>query len=283
LINTRPEHTLCESLDICDDALSEISMILLMRRNFSISVYKDKCMKRRIAIRMRSSRCQDAAAYCILLRNSEEELDVLLKTLTIHVSQFFRNPPMFDKLRTTIIPLLYRQARQSGNSVRIWSLGSASGEEAYSIALILRVNFALELREISTTINATDIDTDILQTARNGLYSEDRLKEVPANVRERYFQPQGIRFQLADEIRDMVTFIPGDMSSPRSYSAHELVLCRNTLIYFTRPDQEKILHYLADSMPPGGILVLGKSETLVGDVRRRFSSLCPEERMYRRI
>jgi chemotaxis protein methyltransferase CheR len=272
-----------ETMDIDDDELSEISVILEMRRNFSMSVYKNKCMKRRVAIRMRSNRCQNVADYCNLLRNSEQELDLLLKTLTIHVSHFFRNPPMFDKLRAEILPLLYRQSRKSGSALRIWSLGAAGGEEAYSVALILSEHFADDLRAIPTPIKATDIDDGILNFARCGLYREDRLNEVSADLRERYFSQQGNQFLLASEVRNMVTFTQENMTDTGSYGAHELVLCRNTLIYFTRPDQEKILHGVADSMPPGGILVLGKSETLVGDVRRRFSSLCPEERMYQRI
>jgi chemotaxis protein methyltransferase CheR len=277
------EHTLFESLDVGDDELAEISLILEMRRNFSMSVYKDKCMKRRVAIRMRSNRCHDAAAYCALLRSSELELDLLQKALTIHVSQFFRNPTMFEKLRSEIIPLLYRISREREKTVRIWSLGSAGGEEAYSIALILRDYFARELRDIPTTIDATDIDADILQAARNGLYNEDRLKDLPADMRERYFHPNGNRIQLASVIREMVTFARNDMTITSAYQPHELVVCRNTLIYFTRPDQEKILQGIADIIPPGGVLVLGKSETLVGNVRRHFSSICPVERMYQRI
>lgn len=276
------EHTLFESLVIGDDELAEIALILEMHRNFCMSVYKDKCMKRRIAIRMRSNRCFDAAAYCSLLRSSERELDLLLKALTIHVSQFFRNPPMFEKLRSDIIPALYRKVQESGCALSIWSLGCAGGEEAYSIALLLREHFARELRQTPTLIHGTDIDPEILEAAKLGQYNEDRLKDVPEALLERYFEPQGARMQLSSDIREMVTFDRSDMTITSCYRPHELVVCRNALIYFTRPDQEKILHGIADILPPGGILVLGKSETLVGDVRRRFTSLCPVERIYQR-
>ena len=105
-----------DSLEIGDDALAEISLILEMRRNFSMSIYKDKCMKRRVAIRMRSCRCLDAASYCNLLRQSEQELDLLKKTLTIHVSQFFRNPSMFEKLQNEVFPYLFTRRLQSGDN-----------------------------------------------------------------------------------------------------------------------------------------------------------------------
>ncbi len=272
-----------EHPDIADDELAEIGMILEMRRNFSMSAYKDKCMKRRIAIRMRSSRCGDAAAYCNLLRQSEQELDLLQKALTIHVSQFFRNPTMFEKLRREVLPLLYKRCAEENVPLRIWSLGCAGGEEAYSLAILLREYFARDLRQTATIIDATDIDDDTLRAARKAEFHEDRLKELSGELRKRYFYPSGSRMRLSETISEMVTFHQEDITAVEKFKPCNLVLCRNTLIYFTRPDQEKILHGMADILPAGGILVLGKSETLVGDVRRRFEAVCPVERIYRRI
>ncbi|NTW99950.1 MAG: protein-glutamate O-methyltransferase CheR, partial [Geobacteraceae bacterium] len=145
MTNILPGHAMADSLEIGDDALAEISLILEMRRNFSMSVYKDKCMKRRVAIRMRSCRCHDAAEYCNLLRQSEQELDQLKKTLTIHVSQFFRNPSMFEKLQTDVLPSLFQTANATGERLRFWSLGCAGGEEAYSLGIVLREFFTREL------------------------------------------------------------------------------------------------------------------------------------------
>lgn len=272
-----------EQLNIGDDELAEIGKILKLRRNFSMSVYKDKCMKRRVAIRMRSSRCNDAAAYCTLLRQSETELDLLKKALTIHVSQFFRNPPMFEKLRREVLPLLYKSCTENGDPLRIWSLGCAGGEEAYSLAILLREHFARDLRRSPTTIDATDIDEEILHAARKAEFNEDRLKDLPDESCKRYFHPSGSRIQLTVAIREMVTFYQADISAVEKYLPCNLVLCRNTLIYFTRSEQEKILQGLAHILPAGGILVLGKSETMVGDVRRQFGVVCPVERIYRRV
>lgn len=277
------EDTLTESLEIGDDALAEITLILEMRRNFSMSIYKDKCMKRRIAIRMRSCRCLDAAAYCNLLRQNDQELDLLKKTLTIHVSQFFRNPSMFEKLQSEILPSLFQKASVAQEGLRFWSLGCAGGEEAYSLGIILQESFARELLQTPTEIRASDIDADILQAADRGEYNEDRLKDLPYSIRERYFVPNGPRVQLSADIRKMVTFHQQNIMDVETFESCQLALCRNTLIYFTRPDQEKILHGIAHILPTGGILVLGKSETLVGDVRRLFTTICPLERIYCRL
>ncbi len=282
-MNSVVEQSQIAALEIGDEELAEIALILEMRRNFRLSVYKDKCMKRRVAIRMRSCRCQDAAAYCSLLQQSEHELDLLQRALTIHVSQFFRNPSTFEKLRTEVIPQLYRSLSGSGTPLRIWSLGCAGGEEAYSMAILLREYFANDIRHTGTCINALDIDRETIRAAEMGEFIPDHLKEVPDVIRERYFRPKDSRIHLTQTIRDMVSFSVGDITMVEQYLPHDLVLCRNTLIYFNRPEQEKILNGIADILPVGGILVLGRSETLVGDVRRRFSAVCPIERIYRRI
>lgn len=269
--------------EITDDELAEIGTILSMWRGINMSAYKDKCMKRRVAIRMRSTRSRDAAEYCNLLRQSPQELDLLQKALTIHVSQFFRNPSMFDKLRDDVLPGLFSSSKKNGvEKLRFWCLGCAGGEEPFSLAILLREHFSRELRKVQTIIHGTDIDAETILAARQAEYIEDRLKEVPAELKDRYFRQTGSRFRLVPELREMVTFLQGDITRTAEYVSSDLVVCRNTLIYFTRPDQEKILHGVADILPAGGILVLGKSETLVGDVRQRFEALCPVERIYRR-
>ena len=277
------KHILFESVEISDAALAEISLTLEMHRDFRMSVYKDKCMKRRIAIRMRSCRCNDAAAYCALLRQNDHELDLLKKALTIHVSQFFRNPAMFKKLQTAIFPYLFQKAEAAQEPLRLWSLGCAGGEEAYSLGILLREFFSGQLMHTSVEIYGADIDADTLQAAIHAEYIEDRLKEVPTAIRERYFISNGPRLLLTSEIRDMVTFHQRDIMAVETYEPCLMALCRNTLIYFNRPDQEKILLGIAHILPSGGILVLGKSETLVGDARKLFTTVCPVERIYCRL
>lgn len=272
-----------DSLEIDDDALAEISLILEKRRNVSMSIYKDKCMKRRVAIRMRSCRCLDAAAYCNLLQQSEQELDLLKKTLTIHVSQFFRNPSLFNKLQTVVFPYLFQCAVTEQKPLTCWSLGCAGGEEAYSLGIILRHFFARELQQTPTVIRACDIDADILQAAVRAEFNEDRLKDVPDSIRERYFVPNGPRMQLSAKVREMVSFHQHNIIDVENFEPCRLALCRNTLIYFARAEQEKILRGIAHILPTGGIMVLGKSETLVGDVRPLFATVCPVERIYRRL
>ncbi len=270
--------------EINDHELEEISAILGRKRNFSLSGYKSMCMKRRIAIRVRATHCRDTAEYLGLLLKSEQELDRLQKVLTIHVSQFFRNPSLFEKLRRHVLPELFATAKaRPDKTLRIWCLGCAGGEEPYSLAILLREYFIRELKQVAVTITGTDIDTGTLAIARGGIYGKDRLREIPPVFLKRYFRQHGERFHLAPEIRNMVTFTQDSITNSDQYVFNDLVLCRNTLIYFTRCEQENILNRIAEVLPAHGILVLGRSETLARNIRRRFASLCPIERIYRKI
>lgn len=269
--------------DLPDFSFAVIKEVLKERRGFDLGSYKDKCMKRRIAIRMRATRCQTADDYCTLIRCDQLELDRLLKVLTIHVTQFFRNPSAFGKLQSETFPYLFARAVQQGRDrLRLWSVGCASGEEPYTLALILRESFAEELGRVSAALLASDVNAEILKVARTAIFGPERLKEAPSAIRGKYFTLLDGRYHLLPEIKAMVEFQQRDLNHTENYPPSDLILCRNVLIYFERKQQEKIMHCFADALDRGGILVLGKSETLVGESRSRFETLCPIERIYRK-
>ncbi len=197
-------------------------------------------------------------------------------------ASFFAILPCSKNYRPRYSPICFKRRTEAGR-LRFCSFGCAGGEEAYSLGIVLREFFARELKQTPIEICAFDIDADILQAGVQAEYNEDRLKDLPGFFRERYFVPNGPRMKLSSDIREMVTFHQQNIMDIESFEPCELALCRNTLIYFTRSDQEKILRGIAHIVPTGGILVLGKSETLVGDVRRLFTTVCPVERIYRRL
>ncbi|GFE57269.1 chemotaxis protein CheR [Geobacter sp. AOG1] len=270
--------------DISPEAFEVIRRIMKNACGVNLDSYKDKCIKRRIALRVRATNCITAEEYCDLLLRDEEEVDRLLKVLTIHVSQFFRNPPMFEKLRQEIFPFLFTlpEINVTGG-LTVWSVGCASGEEPYTVALLLRHFFASELGRIGATILATDVDAAILEAAREGIFGEERLVEVSAELRRKYFVQRDGRYQVVPEIKSLVEFRQADLGHLDTFPECDLILCRNVFIYFERSQQEAILHGFADKLHPGGVLILGKSESLVGDVRSRFQTICPVERIYRRV
>ncbi|HEY6006737.1 MAG TPA: protein-glutamate O-methyltransferase CheR, partial [Geobacteraceae bacterium] len=259
----RPPLPEREGIDIPPEAFETISHILKKLKAFNLDIYKDKCIKRRIALRVRATHCASALEYCDYLLRHEEELDRLLKVLTIHVSQFFRNPPMYEKLRQEVIPYLFSLCRAEGRpGLTCWSVGCAGGEEPYSLALLLREAFAREMQQTPASILATDVDEIVIGQARRGEFAADRLLEVSAEMKVRWFSEKGGKFALAPEITAMVGFHQADLCDPAAFPASDLILCRNVLIYFERQQQEKIITRFAEVLRPGGVLVLGKSETL---------------------
>ncbi len=273
-----------DGYDISSEAFATILNILKRSRGFNLDIYKNKCIKRRIAIRIRKTGCASAQEYGELLMNDAGEPDQLLKVLTIHVSQFFRNPSAFEKVKNDVLPYLFSRCEKEGrNSLIIWSVGCAGGEEPYSLALLLKESFASAMMRTEVGIIASDVDREVLEMAQSGLYREERLVDVPPETRSRWFTPEGKSFRLAQEIREMVTFRRSDLFDSDSVPDSDLILCRNVLIYLERDHQEKILMRFAKALSGGGVLVLGKSETLVRESRRYFQTICPIERIYRAV
>lgn len=257
-----------------------IRELLLSRRGLDLDMYKDKCIKRRIATRVRARGCDDAGSYAALLQEDGDEVTALMTALTIHVTQFFRNPTTFAALEGTYLPDFFSRCRQSGRQeLRIWSVGCSSGEEPYSLALLLD---ELRPRNLKVSIRATDLSPVILEKARQGCYDPQRLAEVPEGVRDKYFVPEGGSFRLHKRVRAMVEFERQDILSEAPYPDADLILCRNVLIYFAKKEQERILRRFAGSLSPGGLLVLGKAETLIGEARRLFQAEDLAERIYRK-
>lgn len=272
-----------QAFDISDAELEAIRLTLAERTGFRLELYKDKCIKRRITLRIRTTQCHSAGEYLFLLQQNKHEVENLCRVLTIHVSHFFRNPTTFRKLEEEILPAIFEgAASREPRRVTIWSVGCSTGEEPYSLALIIKNRFSDYLSLLQLEIVATDLEESVLEKARTGIYGMERLAEVQGWMLEQYFQRDGDNYRLSEDIRRMVTFGKADLFSGPPCQGCDLILCRNVLIYFERPQQEAILMGFADSLLDRGVLVLGKSETLVGEARTRFRSVCPAERIYRR-
>lgn len=270
--------------ELSGPAFERIRRILKTFTGFHLQYYKDACIKRRLAARIRSVGCATAEDYADLLMRDKAEPDALIKTLTIHVSKFFRNPGTFEKLRTEVLPSLFSQCIAEGrDSLNIWSVGCAGGEEPYTLALVLRDSFAREMSRVSASITASDIDPAVLRFAGRAIYEPESLEDTPQAIRERFFTLRDGKYHLEPEIRDMVGFQRDDLLRPAARAECDLILCRNVLIYFDRSHQETILNGIADALRRGGTLVLGKTETLLASSRAMFRTVCPVERIYRKI
>ncbi|MDH3974524.1 MAG: protein-glutamate O-methyltransferase CheR [Deltaproteobacteria bacterium] len=258
--------------------------IVLERGGLDIGNYKDKCIKRRIAVRIRARGCSSHEEYLKLLKSDERETDKLLNVLTINVTQFFRNIEVYEKVREIVFPSIFREREaDKDEGIRVWSPGCSSGEEPYSVAIMLREYFRRELGQYPLSIMATDFDRKMIKKGRDGIYHEKSMEEMPPQLKEKYFSPLESGLFLVDKkIRDMVAFKRKNILEENMYGDMDLVVCRNMLIYFSREQQNEVLLKLAKALKVGGYLVLGKAETLVSESRKIFDTVCTRERIYKK-
>ena len=261
---------------------------ILKRKIFSetqldLNQYKDNYLKRRIAVRMHVKKIPTYRDYIRLLTTDPDEYEDLLSDLTINVTQFFRDPEVFHILEEEFLPLLiYHKVKSRRRVIRIWSAGCASGEEPYTLAIIMHDLLGSEIDNFIVTILGTDIDSESLQAAKEGLYLPRQIENVRLGYLNRYFKYDGEMHQLSEEIKDMVRFKKLDLFSDIKGGNFDFILCRNVIIYFTKEMQFKLFENFYDSLNWGGYLVLGKTETLLGDTQRRFEAVNTRERIYQK-
>jgi len=251
------------------------------RSGIDFARYRQPTIRRRLQRRMADTSQETVEEYTSYLRRHPEEYERLVGSFLIKVTDFFRDPELFDRLRQGIVPEVVRDARSRGNELRFWSAGCATGEEAYSLAILLADLLGTNLEEMSVRIFATDIDPQAVTYARRGLYAGAALDAVPGDLRTRYFTPVDGGYEVKKAIRRMVVFAPHDLGQRAPFPRIDLALCRNVLIYFTPDLQRRALQLFAFALQPGGRLILGKSET-TNPLPEHFVVEDPRLRVYRR-
>jgi len=231
-------------------------------RGFDFSGYKRTTLLRRVEKRMTQVSVKGHAAYLEYLQAHSEEFATLFNTILINVTSYFRDAAAWDYLRDEILPKII-EGKAPYEPIRVWSAGVASGEEAYSVAMLLsEVLGASEYRE-RAKIYATDVDEDALTHARQGRAEEKDLEEVPQSLREKYFEPEGDHYLMRGELRRSIIFGRHDLVQDAPISRIDLLVCRNTLMYFEPTAQAKILARLHYALSEKGYLFLGKAEMLL--------------------
>jgi chemotaxis protein methyltransferase CheR len=252
-------------------------------RGFGCASYKEKCLQRRIAVRMRARGVHTYNDYARILDTDGAEYDRLLDALTINVTKLFRNWEAYAALASTVIPELWH--RESA-TIRVWSAGCSSGDEPYSLGILFHRYAAVNgmLSQLGRVrIIGTDIDRQCLEAAARGQFEQGDFADTPDELRHRYFSAAS-PYTVAPAIRSMTKFESRDLLSDRPPpGAFDLVVCRNVLIYFDRDTQERLFDTFFDVLAPGGFLMLGKVETLLGGARTRFAPVDARERIFRKL
>jgi chemotaxis protein methyltransferase CheR len=261
----------------------ELTAKIARERDFRCGSYKEKCLRRRIAVRMRARGVHSFTDYMRVLDGDDVEWDKLMDALTINVTKLFRNWETYALLADNIVPALWAAHTEQ---IQVWSAGCSSGEEPYSLATLFYRAGEKSGRAATpqrVRILGTDIDKRSLDAARAARFDDDAFADTPAEYRERYFTAESpasvlpsIKALVALERRDLL------LEEPPPGGFH-MVVCRNVLIYFDRESQEMLFQRFHDALLPGGVLVLGKVETLLGNIRNKFAPIEARERIYRKL
>jgi chemotaxis protein methyltransferase CheR len=265
-----------------DPGFAALTAKITRERGFGCASYKERCLRRRIAVRMRARGVHTYEDYARLLDGDAREYEKLLDALTINVTKLFRNWETWELLAERVVPDLWQR---KDPALRVWSAGCSSGREAYSLAVLFHRHAeraGAGPRASRVDILGSDVDRGILAAAERAEFEAGDFADTPPDLRAEYFAPAA-PFRLRDDARRLVRFEQRDLlkEAPPSGPFH-LILCRNVLIYFDRASQERLFATFHDSLAPGGYLVLGKVETLLGEARSRFATVDARERVFRR-
>ncbi len=263
-----------------DNALNKIFVLLRAQTAHDFSQYKPNTIHRRIERRMAVHQIEKLDDYVRYLQQTKEEVDALFRDLLIGVTSFFRDPEAFKELEEQVIPKLFED-KPSGSVVRIWSVGCSTGEEAYSLAILLQEHLDLLKRNYKVQVFATDIDKQAIDLARQGVYPSSIAVDITSERLAQFFsaEPDGSFYRIQKGIRDMLIFSEQNVIKDPPFSKINLISCRNLMIYMGGELQKKIIPLFHYSLHPGGFLFLGTSET-IGDFPDHFSVVSRKAKIY---
>ncbi len=263
------------------DQFQSILSLLKTRAKFDFGSYKRGTLGRRVQRRMSLRHVIRVEDYLDLLRRDGDEVDALLKDLLICVTHFFREPEAWKVLQEQAIRTLIADKNED-QAIRIWAPGCATGEEAYSIGMILLDELSAAGKNCGINIFASDVNREAFATARLGLYSESVAAEVGPQRLRRYFVREGTQCRIRKELRDAVVFAEHNLLSDPPFSRLDLICCRNLMIYLDPSAQKKVISLFHYALREGGYLFLGNAET-VGERHDLFRAVSRKWRLYRRI
>ncbi len=269
-------------ISIPDDSVDLKKLFSLMYKSTGVdfSYYKLAALKRRLNYRMLHSGVDSLHTYTQLLSEKNDETSLLFKDLLINVTSFFRDPKAFRYLKSTFFPKLLKSKGQ-GEPLRIWVAACSTGEEVYSIAMILEELRTTLKGKIAVKIFASDLSEQAIHVARIGEYSKQNLKQVSKTRLKRFFTPSGEGYRVNKDLREMCVFAPHNILSDPPFSRIDFVSCCNLLIYFDAVAQKKALATMSFALNDGGYLMLGKSES-IGSSSLLFTQVDSSAKIYSR-
>lgn len=278
----RPPRTTAAALPQSESALKKIFVLLRAQTGHDFSQYKPTTIYRRIERRMAVHQVETLDAYVQYLQQTAAEVEALFRDILIGVTNFFRDPEAFAALESQAIPRLF-DGKPPGSVVRVWTAGCSTGEEAYSIAILLQERLETLKQNYRVQVFATDIDSRAIATARAGLYPASIAQDMTPERLSRFFtrEADGSAYRVHKGIRDLLVFSEQDLIKDPPFSKLDLISCRNLMIYLGADLQKKLISLFHYALNPGGMLFLGTSET-IGEFVDLFATLERKGKLYQR-
>ena len=265
-----------------DRAFEAVKKKIYDTRGLDTRQYKDSYIKRRLATRMRATGVESYGEYLGVLNRNAEEFNPLLNALTINVTEFFRNPETYEAIEDVLKELILEKEKKGRNLIRIWSAGCSSGEEPYSIAILLSEILKDRLNDFNISIHATDVDNAILERAKAGEYKIETFKNIKKLYLTKYFTREEDSYIVKNDVKRFIKFKRHDLISEKKLGLFDAVLCRNVVIYFSKDLQERLYMHFYNSLVAGGYFIMGKTETLLGEAQSKFKPVNKSERIYQK-
>jgi two-component system, chemotaxis family, CheB/CheR fusion protein len=262
-------------------ALHRLFDLVREQSGIDFSAYKMPTVMRRLQRRMVATGQRKVADYVRYVQRNADEYERLIGNLLIKVTDFFRDADLFEHLRVQVLPELIDDARARGQELRLWSAGCATGEEAYSLAMLVAELLGNELEQFKVRVFATDLDSNAISFARRGVYPTSAIAHLPPDLVERHFVQLDGDFEIKKRVRTLAVFGQHDLGQRAPFPRIDLCLCRNVLIYFSTELQRRALHLFAFALREGGYLALGKAET-ISPLAEYFAVADSQLKLYRR-
>ncbi|MHA2097180.1 MAG: CheR family methyltransferase [Candidatus Kariarchaeaceae archaeon] len=253
----------------------------LALHGIEVTSYKERYITRRVKVRLGRLRLDSYKEYLTYLQKNPQEIHQVKESLSINVTRFFRNRDTFDLIAEKIFPEILNKSSKSGQTdLNIWSAGCAVGAEPYTIAIVAANTIASKMK---VSILATDVKTELISAARNGVYNEQYLAEMEkTEVQNHFLKIDEENFEIAKSTKNLVNFRQHDLMKDPYPGNLDMIICRNVLIYVDRDAQLEIVTKFFNSLKPGGYLVLGRTETLFGDWRKEIDIISTRHRIYQK-
>jgi chemotaxis protein methyltransferase CheR len=255
-----------------------LKSMILKKLGLDCSYYRESYLRRRFEIRIRAQGMKSYWDYVKLLGTNANEYERLIKDLTVNYTKFFRDPDVFTYFKATILKNLLEKKK----NIRIMSAGCSSGEEPYTLSIILNEALGVKISDYTISIYAVDIDGKSLAKAEGAVYEGNEVSDLGKPYLDKYFTQTENTYQVKDDVKRLVHFGKGDLTQELTHRWLDVIFCRNVFIYFDKPAQAKILTRFHQALQTNGYLIIGKSEIIPDELRSKFKLMNTECRVYQK-